>query len=390
MPTKSRDDLRVPPPGPPFLCDAYNFFPTDSPPGGAVLPKYKAWWSLGTKLDRYEQDLLERGLSETSVKGELWALGNMGRALWQAGFDVCPRRFVQAHVDYLRTVQYEGREQSYVAHNLSILKQFLKWAGNKQTDRIRWPVRGFARPNADWLEDHEAMMLKELSQGIERMIVHCELDLGLRRIEILRLNVDDFRTGRANSIRVLGKGRHGGKLREIPWHADTGSELEGYLGIRDSHIARAQRKNPIVVVSENLLIYERGGGLYPYKKSAVDGFLEDLGRRSGLEFSNHTLRRTCGRMMHRSGSPIEEIAKILGHSDPKTTMLYLGLDIQDMSETMARLATYQKAVKIPGSGILGDSQQKDGPCGIRDHETDWLSLENSVPRKSMPGRPIEK
>jgi len=346
------------------LNDAYNSILRDSLPRGTKMPKYKAWWSLGTKLDRYEQILLERGLSETSVKGELWALRNMGRGLWEVGFDVCPRRFEQAHVDYLRNVQYDGREQSYVAHNLSILKAFLKWAGNKQTDRIRWPVRGFARPNADWLEDHEGMMLKALSRGIERMIVHCELDLGLRRIEVLRLEIDDFRTGRTNSIRVHGKGRHGGKLREIPWHADTASELEGYLGIRDSHIARAQRKNPDVAIPKALLIYERGGRLHPYKKSAVDKFLEELGSRSGIEFSNHTLRRTCGRMMHRSGSPIEEIAKILGHSDPKTTTLYLGLDIQDMSETMARLATYQKTVKIPGTGILGVSQQKDGPCGI--------------------------
>ncbi|MFH1578926.1 MAG: site-specific integrase [Thermoplasmatota archaeon] len=364
MSTKSRADLRVPPPGPPFLCDAYNFFPTDSPLGGAVVPKYKAWWSLGVKLGRYEQDLLERGLSETTVKGELWALGNMGRALWEAGFDVCPRRFGQFHIDYLRSVQYEGREQSYIAHNLSILKQFLKWAGNKQTDRIRWPVRGFARSNADWLQDHEAMILKQLSQGIERMIVHCEVDLGLRRIEVLRLKVSDFRTGRADSIKVLGKGRHGGKPREISWHQDTPSELEACLVIRDGHIARARSKNPNVEVPESLLIYERGGGLYPYKKSAVDGFLEDLGSRSGIEFSNHTLRRTCGRMMHRSGSGIVEIAGILGHSDPKTTMLYLGLDIQDMSQTMNRLAAYQKTVKIPGNGILGDSQQKDGPCGI--------------------------
>ena len=104
MPTISRAGPRIPPPGPPFICDAYNFFPTDSQPGGAVVPKYKAWWSLGVRLGRYEQDLLERGLSETTVKGELWALGNMGRALWEVGFDVCPRRFGQFHIDYLRDV----------------------------------------------------------------------------------------------------------------------------------------------------------------------------------------------------------------------------------------------------------------------------------------------
>jgi len=344
--------------------DAYNSILGDALPRGTEMPKYKAWWSLGTKLDRYEQELLERDLSAVSVKGELWALRNMGRGLWEAGFDVCPRRFQQTHIDYLRTVQYDGREQSYVAHNLSILKQFLKWAGNKQTDRIRWPVRGFARPNADWLQDHEAMTLKHLGQGIERMIVHCELDLGMRRIEVLRLKVSDFRTGRVDSVRILGKGRHGGKFREIPWHADTPSELEGYLRIRDAEIDRARHIDAGVVDPGSLLLYECEGRLCAYKKSAVDGFLKKLGKRAGIQFSNHTLRRTCGRMMHRSGSPIEEIAKILGHSDPKTTTLYLGLDIQDMGRTMTRFAEYQKTVKIPGIGILGGSQMENGPCGI--------------------------
>ncbi len=390
MRRKSSNHFQIASAGPLFICDAYNFFPTDSPPRGAVVPKYKAWWSLGERLGRYEQSLLERDLSETTVKGELWALRNMGRALWEAGFDVCPRRFGQFHIDYLRDVHYEKKEQSYVAHNLSILRQFLKWAGNRQTDRIRWPVRGFARSNADWLKDHEAMVLRELSQGIERMIVHCELDLGMRRVEVLRLKVSDFRTGRTNSIKVHGKGRHGGKFREIPWHPDTPFELEGYLAIREDQIAGARVKNPSVVIPESLLIYERGGELYPYKKSAVDLFLESLGKRAGIEFSNHTLRRTCGRMMHRSGSTIGEIMQILGHSDPKTTALYLGLDLEDMSQTMSRLAAYQKAVKIPENGISGDSQQKDGPCGICDHKTDWLTIENSIPRKSTPGRSIEK
>ncbi|MGD9963622.1 MAG: site-specific integrase, partial [Thermoplasmata archaeon] len=201
-------------------------------------------------------------------------------------------------------------------------------------------------------------------EGIERMVVHCELDLGLRRIEVLRLRVSDFRPGRLCTVRVLGKGRHGGKPREVHWHPDTAAELEGYLRLRDAVVAKAKAKNPEVVVPDSLLVYERAGAVLPYKKSALDNVLAGLARRTGLDFTHHTLRRTCGRMMYRADPRVQNIANILGHSDTKTTSLYLGLDLEDQSATMLKYAQYQKAAIIPESGIVGVSQENGGPCGI--------------------------
>lgn len=43
---------------------------------------------------------------------------------------------------------------------------------------------------------------------------------------------------------------------------------------------------------------------------------------------------------------IEKIARIFGHSDIRTTLKYLGLDHEDMSEAMKQYAQYQKAVVI--------------------------------------------
>lgn len=216
------------------VSDSINPHDGDSPADAMILPDdgkqlahgvtrvpYRAWWSLGEKIDLYAQEMRARGLGEKTVEGETWALRNMFRALWAEGFDVLPRRVSQFHVDYLREIHYEGRAQWYVGHNLSILKQFLRWAGNRQTDRFRWPVRGYLRPNADWLGDGEAMLVRESARALERIIVHCELDLGLRGIEVLRLKTSDFRTGRQNSVRVHGKGRNGGRFRGIPRHPGT-------------------------------------------------------------------------------------------------------------------------------------------------------------------------
>ena len=332
---------------------------------GTGMPTYKAKWSLGGELDRYQQTLLARGLSEGTVHSELWALGYMTDELYSAGFDINPRRTGQSQVDYLEKVIYKDCLQSTKAWYLSIFRQFLEWAKNKQTDGIRWPYRGYARTNADWLSDEQAQYVRLNGQGIERILVHCELDLGMRRVEVLRLKVDDFRTGRDSNISILGKGRHGGKPREIGWHEDTASELKSYLRLRDAEIAIARLSNPSVEVPPNLLIYATtNGGLKAYKRGALDNIVRGLSGRLKIKFSHHTMRRTCGRMMYFAGVRIEEIANFLGHSDTRTTLLYLGLKAQDTTNALERLAQYQKAVKIPENGIFGTSQQNSGPCGI--------------------------
>jgi len=351
----------------PRVSDSVNAVESVSVPGGTRTPTYKAWWSLGERLDCYEREIRARGLSDKTVEGVLWALRNMLRALWQNGYDANPRRIGQTEVDYLTGVHYAGRSQSYIAHNLSMLKQFLKWAGNKQIEAIRWPVRTWARPNADWLDDDVAMVAKSAAAGIERILAHLELDLGLRRIEVLRLHVSDFRSGRLSSVHVLGKGRHGGKPRDLHWHPDTPAELEGYLKIRDAVVAKARAKDPSAEDPGNLLVYERGGRILAYKKTALDNFVKRLARRVGTDFSHHTLRRTCGRMMSRAEVSIENIAAVFGHTDTKMTMRYLGLDLEDQRSTMLKYARYQeavKAVKVPENGIFGCSQQNDGPCGV--------------------------
>jgi len=53
---------------------------------------------------------------------------------------------------------------------------------------------------------------------------------------------------------------------------------------------------------------------------------------------------------------------------------------------------HQDCLGTPFSRILPAcfSENHGGPCGIRDHETDWLTLENALPRASSPRRTIER
>jgi len=318
---------------------------------------------LRCEIDKYLQELRDLGRSERTVRDYDWALNRVFSGLADAGLEVNPRKVGRKEIDYLWNDYLTG-SRGYRAHNIKILRIFLKWAGNPDSERFKLGIREDCGRNISWLSDGEAAALKMGAVGIERMVVHLELDLGLRRIEVLRLKVSDFQTGRVNTVLVHGKGRNGGKWRQINWHPDTPGELEAYLEIRDREVQKAREKDPRAKDPGNLLIYERGGKLHPYKKTAVDSFVKSAGERIGVKASNHDLRRTCGRMMFRAGVPIETIARIFGHSDTKTTLHYLGLEYEDMSSAMRQYAQYQKNALCPKTGTFGVSQYSGGPNGI--------------------------
>ncbi len=123
-------------------------------------------------------------------------------------------------------------------------------------------------------------------------------------------------------------------------------------------IRKAEEKNPNIEVPEKLLIWQRGSQLSGYSNSGIDGILIRLRERletlydRAFEFSNHTLRRTGGRMMWKAGVPLETIASILGHENPKQTVEYLGINLDDQAEAMEMYAQYQDSLISPKKGIF--------------------------------------
>ena len=65
----------------------------------------------------------------------------------------------------------------------------------------------------------------------------------------------------------------------------------------------------------------------------------------GRTISDRLLRRTGARMMYLAGVDIEDISATLGHAETKTTMLYLGLTVEDLRQARERTSDYLDAVR---------------------------------------------
>ena len=153
-------------------------------------------------------------------------------------------------------------------------------------------------------------------EGIEQLRDHCTqtrdiaiIDLlystGIRVGELVNLNIADVDLEQRECV-VFGKGD---KERRVYFDAKAKIHLKEYLDMRVDN-------NPALFVTLDAP-FDR------LKISGVEIRLRELGRSVGLnKVHPHKFRRTMATRAIDRGMPIEQVQKILGHSQIDTTMKY--------------------------------------------------------------------
>jgi len=312
-------------------------------------------------LDGYVQYMKDEArLAERSIKEYRWAIIRCHDIVREGGGPDNPLKVSKDDLRYL--FDHIPGTINNRKYNWAIYSGFLKWCGNEGIHRFkpRWP--SIVRINVDWLEPEQADILRETATQMDpltALIVHLELDLCLRRIEIQRLRVQDIHKDR---IDVLGKGRLGGKPRTVSLIPGESEEYIGnWMAVRT--MLEAQTNGP---KTDKLVVYLSNNELMPYQRSALDQRLKKLQEESGLSFrGHHTLRRTGGRLLWLAGVPIETIASVMGHESTDTTLQYIGVNLGDQIEAFEAV----KNARIQRSKIAENvpflySQKISGPNGI--------------------------
>ena len=128
---------------------------------------------------------------------------------------------------------------------------------------------------------------------------------GIRVGELVNLDIADIDFDARECV-VFGKG---GKERKVYFDAKAKLHLQDYLKLRTD-------TNPALFVSLNA----------PHSRLKISGVeirLRELGRKTGLtKIHPHKFRRTMATRAIDKGMPIEQVQKILGHSQIDTTMQY--------------------------------------------------------------------
>ena len=151
----------------------------------------------------------------------------------------------------------------------------------------------------------------------DRAILALLLGCGLRRAELLRLNVEDLqqREGRWVFPDLEGKGN---RLRTVTVPAGAKARIDLWLkaaGITSGRIFRPVSKAGAVAGSEIR------------DEKAVWRLVMRYAAQSELgKLAPHDLRRPCAKLCRKAGGELEQIQLLLGHSSIQTTERYLGTE----------------------------------------------------------------
>ncbi len=160
-------------------------------------------------------------------------------------------------------------------------------------------------------------------QGIrDRCIVLLLYHTGVRAGELAALRLDDLslseRSGQLNVRR--GKGN---KARCVPLNAEARTAIQDYLQVRPASEV------------QHLLVGQRGE---PLSAHAIYDVVVKYVHLAGLDaVSPHTLRHTFARTLLAAGTPLTDVADLLGHSSLDTTRIYTKASAVDLAAVVARL-----------------------------------------------------
>jgi integrase len=281
-------------------------------------PSSKRWNAEVEEFLRWKQR--EAPVSEAWIARMRWELRRFPHLLRRAnfrGFYPCARRVGPEEIQALRAAL--PWEKATFALHFAALRQFLAWARNPSAVRRSvWRLPSGEPTHRRWLTKGQFLQLLRGSTGRGRLLVELEGLNGLRRVEVLRLRVRDVALDEG-CLRVLGKGKDGGKWRKIPIHPAVEPDLRRFC----------RGRGP----DDRLFAISRSGADLLLRQCAIRSGL----RKTGVPVSHHDLRRTFGRLAHAAGMDLIQLKNLYGHAALDQTVHYIGLDADGMRQGLVKL-----------------------------------------------------
>lgn len=144
---------------------------------------------------------------------------------------------------------------------------------------------------------------------------------GIRKKELLSLKYTDVDVENLSIFIRQGKGS---KDRVVPINYRLAEALQKYLEARK----KAFKTCPEFFTSYT---YDMG-----FTESGIKRLVEKINGASGIKFTIHKLRHTFATLMLEGGCDIFSLSKMMGHSDIKTTTIYLAASVHHLREQILK------------------------------------------------------
>jgi len=309
---------------------------------------------IDAECSAYLSSLQARGLSETTIRRRKGTLARFLRHLAERGIYE-PSAVTREHVDtYLlfltqeyRTAQGKPISVHHLRSYHESLKGFFGWLEKKGTI-LQSPYGLKTLPPLPWppslpevLTPEETLQVLEAvkpntAMGLrDRSILELLYSTGIRRRELVTLNLSDFSFERAELLIVNPKGK---KDRLVPVGEAARRYTETYRRLVRPWMVCGQQEKA-------LFVSHRGGGRLSSR--SVSKIVLHAAQASGVtkRISPHSFRHAMATHLLRNQADLRHIQAILGHAQITSTELYTHLALEDLKEVVRRSHPHGKSKK---------------------------------------------
>lgn len=244
---------------------------------------------------------------------------------------------------YKSYLQEQRLKPGTINQKLNTLRLFFRWCIEQEiiaqnpVERIK-PLPKSETQAAKWLTRQETFALlraveasilahktreNEASLVIAKRnaaMVALMLHAGLRVSEVADLRVNDVQLGERSGKVIVRKGKRD-KYREVPLNIDARKDLREWLKVKPG---------------QSELFFEE-----PLHVRTIQYHLGRLGRAAGLKhLTPHQLRHTFGKNLVDTGTSLDKVARLMGHSDVNTTAIYTQPSELDLKSAVDKLSWF--------------------------------------------------
>ncbi len=304
--------------------------------------------TLASLSDGWIQHMRERHYSETTIANASWVMHTFVK--WAEDRDLKrPEQFSKSILEgyqrwlfHYRTAQNKPLSTRSQRSRLAYLQRFFSWLcrknrleANPAADLELPRQQPSTLPKALTHEEIQAILAVPAVNDVmglrDRAILELFYATGIRRSEIVQLNIEDLDQTRQTLTIQQGKGNYS---RVVPVAQRALEWIDRYL----------LQSRPALVLNIN----ERALFITGYGSRFTPNYLGNWVRRvmnqAGIERSGscHLFRHTCATHMLENGADIRYIQQLLGHKDLNTTQIYTKLTIAQLRAVYAHTHPHAK------------------------------------------------
>lgn len=285
--------------------------------------------------DQYQDYLTRVGKSPNTVRAYGHDLTAFAR-WWEqtTGEDFAPQaidpREIQEYKGYLIR---QGKTPATINRRLIALRGFFCWAkqGGLAVDnpfdvieKVLMKQQQDTAPR--WLDHKEQLaLLRAVRRGGKKRdlaIIQVLLGSGLRISELAALKVSDLEISARKTWLHVRSGK-GSKARDIPLDKRTRQALVSYFEERQED------------GSQRVFLGARG----PLSEAGINYLVTKYAYQARLEdCTSHTLRHTFAKNLVDAGTPLDQVATLLGHESLDSTRVYTRPGKRDLEQAVRRAA----------------------------------------------------